>query len=84
MKGPPSPIKSARAAAWLSGFVAILVYASSVGNDFAYDDVHIVLENEGIHTLAGLPKAVVSPWWPDAGRTIGLWRPDRRRLHRLS
>jgi len=73
---PPSPLKSVRTAALLSGVLAVLVYLNSLVNDFAYDDMHIVLENESIHSLSTLPDAIVSSWWPDEdGEDMGLWRP---------
>ena len=81
MKLPPSPLKSIRSAAWLSGVLAIAVYANSLTNQFAYDDLHILVDNESIHSLETLPEAVFSAWWPDDhGEDQGLWRPTSTAL----
>lgn len=73
---PPSPLKSLRTAALLVGALATLVYANSLGNGLAYDDVHIVTENTAIHSLETLPDALSDPYWPGRfGRQLGLWRP---------
>jgi Flp pilus assembly protein TadD len=56
--------------------VASLTFANALGNGFAYDDVHIVVDNEAIHSLSTLPGALVRPYWPgDRGDQLGLWRP---------
>jgi tetratricopeptide (TPR) repeat protein len=53
------------------------VYANSLKNDFAYDDVHIILDNPGIQSLEALPGALTEPYWPGGyGRQLGLWRPS--------
>ncbi|MCG6954798.1 MAG: hypothetical protein LJF04_02305 [Gemmatimonadetes bacterium] len=71
-----SPLKSPRCAAVIVGAVAALVYANSLTNDFAYDDLHIITENTEIHQLGNLPHALTQPYWPgDYGRQLGLWRP---------
>jgi hypothetical protein len=58
------------------GVVAALVYANSLWNQFTYDDVHIIVENEAIQDLETLPGALIGPYWPeDYGRELGLWRP---------
>ena len=65
-----------RAALLLVTIVAALVYANTIQNRFAYDDHHIVANNEAIQSLETLPGAVVSPYWPGIyGRDNGLWRP---------
>jgi hypothetical protein len=71
-----SPLKSVRVAAVFAGAVAILVFLNSLENGFAFDDLHIVLTNTGIHQLSTLPEALTSPYWPGAhGLALGLWRP---------
>jgi protein O-mannosyl-transferase len=71
-----SPFRSVRAAAVLAGALAALVYANSLTNEFAYDDLHIITENTGIHALESVPGALLAPYWPDRyGRQLGLWRP---------
>ncbi len=76
-----SPTRSARAAAILSACVGALVYANALRNDFAYDDLHIIAENDGIQSLSTLPEALVKPYWPGPfGRQLGLWRPTTTAL----
>jgi len=71
-----SPLRSARVAAVVSAGLAALVYANSLRNDFAYDDVHIVQENPDIRSLSTLPRALLEPYWPgEFGKQLGLWRP---------
>jgi hypothetical protein len=70
------PWRDPRSAAALVGVVAVVVFANSLGNLFAFDDHHIVVDNEAIHGLETLPGAIVRPYWPNAyGRELGLWRP---------
>lgn len=72
--GPPH--RDARSAGLLVAFVAVGVFVNSLGNLYAFDDVHIVLGNEAIHRLETLPGALVTPYWPTFyGRELGLWRP---------
>jgi tetratricopeptide (TPR) repeat protein len=76
MRLAASPLSSLRMATVLVAGVAAGVYANSLENDFAYDDVHIILENPGIHTVEALPGALTEPYWPGGhGRQLGLWRP---------
>lgn len=71
-----SPLRDARSAALLVAGIAVLVFANSLANEFAYDDQHIVIENTAIQSLGTLPGAIVKPYWPNAfGRELGLWRP---------
>lgn len=71
-----SPLRSVRAAAVLAGALAALAYANSLPNEFAYDDVHIITENPGIHSLDSIPRALTAPYWPGRfGVQLGLWRP---------
>lgn len=63
-------------AALLVALVGALVYANSLGNGFAYDDVHAILNNTAIQSLSTLPGALVTPYWPIAeGQELALWRP---------
>ncbi len=76
MKLWESPLRSPRVAAVLAAALAALVYANSILNEFAYDDLHIVNENTEIHELSKLPQALVHPYWPgEYGKQLGLWRP---------
>jgi tetratricopeptide (TPR) repeat protein len=71
-----SPLRSTRAAAVIAAALAALIYANAVENDFAYDDVHILVSNEAIQSLGTLPAALAAPYWPGAyGKELGLWRP---------
>jgi tetratricopeptide (TPR) repeat protein len=70
-----------RSAAWLAAALGVLVYVNALGNDFAYDDMHIIVDNESIQSLATVPRAIVSSWWPDEhGEALGLWRPTSTAL----
>ena len=76
MKLWQSPIRHLRAAALLSAAVAVLVSANTLWNEFAYDDLPIIADNAKVHDLAGLPAALVEPYWPNEyGKELGLWRP---------
>ena len=76
MNRPGSPLRDPRSAYLVVGVVAALVYLNSLGNLFAYDDVHIIETHGAIQSLETLPGALVTPYWPTAhGRELGLWRP---------
>jgi tetratricopeptide (TPR) repeat protein len=63
-------------ASLLVAATAAVVYANSLRNDFAYDDVHIISENTDIQSLGTLPGALLKPYWPGQyGKQLGLWRP---------
>ena len=69
-------MRSVRSAALLAGAAAVVMSANSVLNEFAFDDLPIVVENTAIQDLSTLPEALVSPYWPgEYGRVLGLWRP---------
>jgi tetratricopeptide (TPR) repeat protein len=77
----PSPLLDRRAAAALAAGVGGLVFANSLLNGFAWDDVLIVVLNTRIHELGSLPGALARPYWPvDYGRELGLWRPTTTAL----
>ncbi len=79
-----SPLGSVRSAAFLAGAAAVLLSANSVLNDFAYDDVPVVVENTALQNLDALPEALVSPYWPNEyGRDLGLWRPVATALYSI-
>ncbi len=76
MKLWESPLRTLRTAALLSWALAVAVFFNATGNEFAYDDNLIVLENTGIQSLETLPKALLEPYWPGRyGEGLGLWRP---------
>ena len=66
-----------RSAALFAGALAVVVYANSLVNRFAYDDARIILDNTELHSLATLPGAVFKPYWhgSDGELELGLWRP---------
>ena len=71
-----SPLESAGAAALWSAVLAVVVFANSVANGFAYDDAHIIQGNYGLHSLANFPAYLMEPYWPgEFGDLLGLWRP---------
>jgi len=65
-----------RLAAWGAALAAVLAFANSIGNGFAYDDQLIVAGNKAIRSLETLPGTFAKPYWPGGhGRELGLWRP---------
>jgi protein O-mannosyl-transferase len=54
---------------------ALLVYANSMANGFAFDDVHIIQENARVHDLRALRGILLTPYWPHMGTELGLYRP---------
>ena len=76
VKSWDSPLRSVRSAAFLAGAAAVVLSANTVLNQFAFDDLPIVVENTAIQDFGTLPEALVSPYWPgEYGRALGLWRP---------
>ena len=77
-----SPLRSVRSAAFLAGAAAVLLSANSVLNDFAFDDLPLIVQNTRIQDLDTLPEAMASPYWPNEfGRALGLWRPVTTALY---
>jgi len=61
--------------------VAVVVFAPSLANGFAYDDLPIIRDNEALRDLGALPDLLLSPYWPgDRGQEFGLWRPTTTAL----
>ena len=56
-------------------FVAVAVYANSLWNVFAYDDVFIIARNDRVHHLFALHNILLTPYWPSFGSELGLYRP---------
>jgi Tfp pilus assembly protein PilF len=76
--------RSIRLGSWIVAAVAVVVFLNTLGHDFAYDDVHIIQENETIQSLGGLSSAIRGPYWPsELGRALGLWRPLSTALYGL-
>lgn len=79
-----SPLEDRRTAFLLVGVVATAIYLNALGNGFAYDDNHIVLNNTALHSLETLPGALLEPYWPGSyGPELGLWRPVSSALYGL-
>ncbi|MFL5582623.1 MAG: tetratricopeptide repeat protein [Gemmatimonadaceae bacterium] len=56
----------------VAALAALLVFARSVGNGFAYDDVLAISQNPLLHGFGTLPAVVREPYWPLYGT---LYRP---------
>lgn len=54
--------------------LAALVYANSLANGFAYDDVWIIETRELVHGLGNLPELLTAEYWPGRFQS-GLYRP---------
>jgi tetratricopeptide (TPR) repeat protein len=67
---------SFRAALWpaLVAALGIAVYANTLGNGFALDDLSLVRDDPRIRSLSSLPGLFVAPYWHD-GEASGLYRP---------
>lgn len=71
-----SPLHDRRTALVLVGVVAAALYLNALPNRFAYDDFHIIQDNQAIQSLETLPGALLEPYWPNEfGEEAGLWRP---------
>jgi tetratricopeptide (TPR) repeat protein len=60
--------------------LALLAYAPTLGNGFAYDDTAIIQENPVIRSLRNLPRMLVTDYWgtlelPDVFHDTRLYRP---------
>ena len=54
--------------------VALLVYANSLANGFAYDDHFIIVTREAVHGLSNFPGLLTIEYWPPEFES-GLYRP---------
>jgi len=73
-----------RRAVLFSSVLACLIFANALRNGFAYDDVHILVDNENIHSMETFAEAVTSPYWPiREGPGLGLWRPFATAVYAL-
>jgi tetratricopeptide (TPR) repeat protein len=57
-----------------AALLAVLVYANSLANGFAYDDVWIIQNRGLVHDLWRLPELLTTDYWPDRFGS-GLYRP---------
>lgn len=68
-------VKSVRAhAVWIVAMFAVLASITSITNGFALDDVHIIFENDRIHSLSNIPHLFVETYWPPI-EGASLYRP---------
>ncbi|MEP0845888.1 MAG: tetratricopeptide repeat protein [Phycisphaerae bacterium] len=80
---PQAPDRAAarwRSGPWPAILAAVLCYASSLGNGFAYDDNPIVRDNPRIRSLDNLAQIWLTDWWLDPDATVQ--DPTRDRLYR--
>jgi hypothetical protein len=61
-------------AAFLVVLVAVGAYANSIGNGFAYDDNHIIVNNPAV-TDPSVERVLWEPYWPVSAEGAGLYRP---------
>jgi tetratricopeptide (TPR) repeat protein len=54
---------------------SVAVYANSLGNKFAYDDVVVVETRETAHGVGNIPELVTEPYWLDQNFPGGIYRP---------
>ena len=54
----------------LVALAAGAVYAHTLGYQFVYDDMWVIVKNDRVHSLASWREILVGPWWPQ-----GLYRP---------
>ena len=54
--------------------VAIAASATSLGNGFTYDDRPLIVENERVHSLSGVPRLFGQTYWPQQNGAA-LYRP---------
>jgi tetratricopeptide (TPR) repeat protein len=57
-----------------AALLAVLVYANSLANGFAYDDVWIIQHRDLVHGFGRLPELLTTDYWPDRFGS-GLYRP---------
>lgn len=57
--------------------LGLAAQATSLTNQFAYDDVHVILGNEAVHSLGNIPGFFSETYWPAVSLGPGgrLYRP---------
>jgi hypothetical protein len=77
MAADPVPSRGVLAGPGALALIMVLALAASatgLGNGFSYDDVHIIVNNAHVHSLAQPWHRFLEPYWPlDIG--VGLYRP---------
>lgn len=78
MKARIEDVLGPRGRVWLvvglAALAALLVYANSLPNQFAYDDYWIIESREMVHSLGRLGQIWATGYWPPGFRG-GLYRP---------
>jgi tetratricopeptide (TPR) repeat protein len=54
---------------------SVAVYANSLGNKFAYDDVVIIETRETAHSVGDIPELITEPYWVEDYFPGGIYRP---------
>jgi tetratricopeptide (TPR) repeat protein len=54
---------------------AVLVYANALSNDFVFDDIHFVKDNDAIKSLAHVREIFTENLWGLLGRASNYYRP---------
>ncbi len=78
MRPPPLAREVDPSTRWiLTGvlLLAALVFAGSLGNGFAQDDVPIIERNAAVHGIGQAWTAIRSPYWPETPAALALYRP---------
>ncbi|MBI4541229.1 MAG: hypothetical protein HY704_17140 [Gemmatimonadetes bacterium] len=65
---------SARSCAVLVAGIALLAYANSLANGFAYDDLILIQLNDAVRG-ADWERLAGGPYWPEGSDGVGLYRP---------
>lgn len=47
----------------IAAVAAMVVMIPGMGNGFAYDDIPIIVQNDGLHSLTTLPGRLFEPYW---------------------
>ena len=69
-----APVPAGRLLALLAA-AAVLVYVNSLLNGFAMDDGAIIATNGRVHDLSALREIWSTPYWPEFGQQLGVYRP---------
>ena len=63
-----------RNAVWLVAMLAVAASISGITNGFAFDDVHIIVDNERVHSLSEAWRFFGQKYWPPENGD-SLYRP---------
>lgn len=66
---------TARRAVGIAAAVAGMVYANSLANGWAGDDVYVVFDNPRVHSAGAALRAWFLSYWPPPYEGAGLYRP---------